>query len=151
MRRFRFKYSPIVWMLLLLVIAFSVGGLVMNIFNVIEYASFGSDKVITYSIVLSFNALLTIFALSVLFYGFYVIKDDRIYACFGFVRSKYLIKDIVEFAHFKKSDKLVAYFKDGKYTVIVIDKNHYDEFIAEVRKINPEILFENRIEGEDLP
>ena len=151
MKKFRFKYSPLVWALLIIVVAFSVAGLIMNIFNVVEYARFGSDKVVTYSVILFLDLILTIFSLSVLFYGFYVIKGDKFYACFGFVRSGFEIKNILEFEHFKKSDKLVAYFKYGKYTVIVIDKKDYDDFIAEIRKINPEIFFVKRIEGEDTP
>lgn len=151
MKKFRFKYSPLVLTLLILVVAFSIAGLILNIFNVIEYAKFGSDKLFTYSITLFLDFLLTVFALSVLFYGYYVIKGDKFYAFFGFIRSSFQIKDIISFAHFKKSDKLVAYFKNGKYTVIVIDKNEYDAFITEIRKINPEILFESKIDGEDTP
>jgi hypothetical protein len=97
------------------------------------------------------NAFLCVVAVSIAVHGAYVIKNDTLYAYFGIIPSKYEIKDIVEITHFKKTDKLVAYFKDGKYTVIVIDKNDYDDFVICIREVNRQIIFDKKIEGEDTP
>ena len=92
-----------------------------------------------------------IFVLSVIFYGRYVIKDGELIQYFGFLKTKTPLKEIVEITHFKKSDKLVVYFSDRKYTIIVIDKQYYEPFILVVRTENPSIVYDVKIEGEDTP
>jgi hypothetical protein len=80
-----------------------------------------------------------------------VIKNGKLYSYFGLIRSKIDLADIICLTHFKKSDKLVAYFKDGTYTVIVIASQEYGEFVRSVREQNPSILYNAKIDGEDTP
>ncbi len=151
MKKFRFKYSPVIWVLLCLVIALSLAGLGWNIFNFISFVHTDTIKTVLYAIVIALNAFLVFLAIAVATYGAYVIKDGNLYAYFGIIRSKYNVMDIVEITHFKKSDKLVAYFKDNKFTVIVISPSNYDDFVIAIREINKEIVFNKKIEGENTP
>ena len=151
MKSFKFRYSNTVWILLALVLVLSLAGLIWNIFNLIEFLPTGSYKVGTYSLIVVLTAILTLLVISVMVYGRYIIKDGKLYSYFGFIRSKMEINDIICLTHFKKSDKLVAYFKDETYTVIVISPEFYEEFISTVRKVNPSILYDAKIDGEDTP
>ena len=149
MKKFRFKYSATVWVLLAVVVILSTAGMVWNIFNLKEYLWAGAFKVTVYALIVLITAFLSLFALSVMAYGYYVIKKDCLYTQFGFVGSKVKISEITEITHFKKSNKLVAYFKDEKYSVIVIEEQNYDEFIKTLREINKEIKYSVKIDGED--
>ena len=53
--------------------------------------------------------------------------------------------------HFKKSDKLVIYFKDDSFTVIVISPEDYSDFVVALREVNPQIYYGVKIDGEDTP
>ena len=151
MKKFRFKYAPSVWILLSLVLLLSVAGLIWNIFNLTSYLSLSHTFKIVSSAIISIICLfLTAFVLSVLFYGNYIIKGDYLYTCFGFFKAKYKIKDIVCISLFKKSNKLVVYFLEQSYTVIVIDENLYDDFVLSLRKINQQIIYDTKIDGEDI-
>ncbi len=151
MKKFRFKFSPLVWVLITLVILLSLSGVAWNIYNVIYFADVNPEKIVTTAIILALNLAITIYALSLIFYSKYVIKKDCVYMYFGFIRSKIKISDIIQFSHFKKSDKLVAYFNDEKYTVIVISPDNYEKFILAVREINPHIYYSSEIDGEETP
>jgi hypothetical protein len=151
MKKFRFKYPVSVWVLLALVLVLAVAGLIWNVYNFITYLPIDLVKGVLYGVIVLLNAFLCVLGVSVAVYGYYVVKNDALYAYFGIIPSKYEIMDIVEITHFKKSDKLVAYFKDGKYAVIVIDKADYDQFVLAVREINRQIIFDKKIEGEDTP
>ena len=151
MKKFRFNYAPSVWVLLVAVLILSIGGLVWNIFNLVELYSFNNTlKIVSYSLIAFITLCLTVFVLSVIFYGNYVIKGEYLYTYFGFFRAKYSINDIVCISLFKKSNKLVVYFKEQTYTVIVIDESLYDDFVLSIRKINPKIIYDTKIDGEDL-
>ena len=61
------------------------------------------------------------------------------------------INDVVQITHFKKSDKLVLYFKDAKYTVVIISPEKYEDFIFALREENRQIIYDSRTDGEDEP
>lgn len=151
MKKFKFQYSPIVWVLLSIILIFCLGGLLWNVFNLAEYFWAGTAKIISYSLLILACLFLVVFVLSVMFYGNYVIKKECLYTCFGLIHTKVDIKDVVQIIHFKKSNKLVVYFSDQKYSVIVISPAKYDEFVLELRQQNPLIVFDAEIDGEDLP
>ncbi len=151
MKRFRFDYPFIVWLLLGVVLVLSGAGLGLNIFNLVEYSKLGVFKIILYSIVVMLNLLLVVLDVSVMVYGCYVIKDGFIYSYFGLIRTKTALSEISQFSLFKKSNKLVMYFNDAKYTVIIISPEKYDDFILCAREQNPKILYDTQIDGEDTP
>ena len=151
MKKFRFKYAPAVWVLLTVVLLLSVAGLVWNVFNLLEFLALNYTLKLVSSALISLICLfLTIFVLSVLFYGNYVIKGEVLCTYFGFFRAKYNINDIVCISLFKKSNKLVVYFKEQSYTVIVIDEELYSDFVLAIRKVNQQIIYDTRIDGEDV-
>lgn len=108
-------------------------------------------KIFSHAAMVVITALLIIFVLSVMVYGRYVLTDKYFVQYFGFIKIKTPIKNLVQITHFRKSDKLVLYFDDQKYTVIVIDKNYYDQFVMCVREVNSSVIFDVQIDGEDTP
>ena len=151
MKSFKFAYTKIVWALLFLVVTLALISLAWNIYNLICFLDDGLFKIISYSIIVVLTLALLIFTISVIFYGRYIIKDQCLISYFGFVRTKYKISNLTEITHFKKSDKLVVYFADNSYTVIVISPQYYDQFVLSIREQNPAIRFDAKIDGEDTP
>lgn len=148
---FKFKYSPVVWVLLSLVLALSLAGLTWNVYALIQNSWAGGVKVFSHVAMVIITAFLIIFVLSVMIYGRYLINDKFLVQYFGLIKIKTPISSLVQITHFKKSDKLVVYFDDQKYTVIVIDKSLYDEFVMRVREVNSNVIFDVQIDGEDTP
>ncbi len=151
MKSFKFRYSKTVWVLLCVVLILSVSGICWNVFNLVTFINDGALKTIAYVLIILLTTFLLAFVISVMAFGRYVIKDKDLIQYFGFLKSKTSLDDIVAITHFKKSNKLVLYFKDAKYTVIVISPTEYDNFVVSIRKANPSILFSSKIDGEDLP
>lgn len=151
MKKFRFKYSPIAWILLFAVLIISLGGLIWNVFSLIEYLWAGAIKIIGNAFIILFNLALVVLDVGVIAFGFYVVKDKKLICYFGLIKTEYDLEDVVAVTHFKKSDKLVVYFNDKKYTVIVISPDSYDDFIGAIRTENPQIIYDTKIDGEDTP
>ena len=149
MKKFRFQYSPIVWILVSIIFVMCLLGFIWNIFNLTEYNPLNTFRLVSYILLAVITFGLTIFSISLLVYGRYVIKNGQLYTYFGFVRSKINIGDIVCITHFKKSDKLVIYLKERSYSVIVISKDNYNNFVLALREQNREILYDTKIDGED--
>lgn len=151
MKSFKFKYSVPVYVLLVIILALTLAGLGLNVFNLISYFDVSTYKFIVYCILSLLNVILFVLALSVLFGGKYVITKEYLYTCFGFIKIKSDINEIISIVLFKKSEKCVIYFKDAKYTVIVIDKSQYEQFVLSLRELNPKITYSAKTDGEDTP
>lgn len=140
MNNFKFAYGKGVWILLSLAIPLSLAGLGWNIYNLVYFAAEGIYKILAYGLSVLICAALSAFCISVAVYGRYVFKNGCLYLHFGFVYTKTDTKDIVRITHFLKSDKLVMYFKDAKYSVVVIAPELYKEFAQTVKTFNPNVI-----------
>lgn len=141
MQKFRFKYSTSVWVLLSLVLLLTAGGIIWNVFNLIEYSWAGAFKIVIYAVIICLTACIFLFVLLSMINGCYVIKNGFLYTCFGLIKNKVNLDLATQITYFTFSNKLVLYFNDQKYSVIVIPPERYDDFIKAVRESNRAILF----------
>lgn len=148
---FKFKYTPLVWALLILVAVFSVAGIAWNIYNLVYFLYAGALKIITYSLLICVTIALAVLAFSVIFFGRYTISDKELIMHLGLFKNKTNIDDVVQITHFKKSDKLVVYFADAKYSVLLIAPSEYEHFVLSLRAKKPSVIYDSRIDGEDTP
>ena len=79
----------------------------------------------------------------------YKVTDSEIVLWFGIVKSVYKIKDIESIHLFTKTNKLVLYFKDGKYTVIVVKPEWYNDFTKDILAKNDKIRYDVSISDKD--
>ncbi len=150
MKSFRYKFNGLTWILLSVVLAISLVGAGFNIYNLV-FALKGEifvQKVIISCFVLAVNLFLIAFVISVMLFSKYAVKQDCVLLYFGIIRSKTKLNEILQFTHFKKSNKLVAYFNNQQYSVIVISPNKYDEFVNAVRENNPSVYYDSQSEEE---
>ena len=141
MKKYRFNYSTAVGALIALVILISAAGIVLNILTVIKYLNANMLNTVLYSMLTILTTVLFAEAVAIAFNGAYKINEEYLFSCFGLVRTKILINDITEIKVFSKTDKLVLYFKTGKYTVIIISPEKFADFIADLIKVNPQIYY----------
>ena len=148
MNKFKYKHTTLVWALLFIVLALAVASVVWNGIILIKKINLGANNLLSSALMLLVGVFLTAFCVSVLTACKYVVKKDKVVLRFGFIPTTYAIQDVVQFTHFKKSDKLVMYFQDATYTVIVISPTQYQAFVDSIRKQNSKIIFD--FESEDL-
>ena len=148
MKKFRLKLSTSLIVLLCLVAVLSLAGAGWNVYNVFATAAIGGGKTWSYLLITALTVLIFVLALSVLLFGRYVIKDGKLTVYFGLIPSTSKLEDVVAINHFKLSDKLVIYFKDAKYSVIIISPKDYDKFVLAIREANPKITFESKNDNQ---
>lgn len=147
--KFRFKYSPLVWVLLVAVAILTVISFGWNVFNITEYSAFNGSKTITYAIVLVLDTLLFVCTMSVIICGYYKIDKSGIVCRLGIFSHKYSILSIVSVVKFEKDNKLVVFFKDKSYTVILIKDTRHQEFVNAIKSQKPEISYELELQASE--
>ena len=149
MKKFKFKFPPLVWVLLWVILIVCASGFALNVYNLVQFIGYKFFKILPFAIYVIITAFLIFVVLSVMFFSNYSLKKGCLYISFGIFISKTKIDEIVSITHFKKSDKLVVYFKHQAFSVIVISKEKYDDFVLSLREFNKAILFNKQIDGED--
>ena len=139
---FRFKFSPIVWILIIVVLGLLIAGVVLNVSNLINF--WGYDTLDTVTYILTGIMDLALFTATILFMinSKYVITKEQIkYVMWG-TTKKIPLNKIYEIAFYKLSNKLVLRLVDGDYTVVMIDSKNYQKFVDVLRSFNSQILYQ---------
>ena len=140
MKKIKFKFNSAVLLLLGLVIFLCLGGCAWNIYSAVVYHGFEQLKFFSYLITAILTLAIAVFAIITLLSSHYTVKDDKFILRLGLIVEKTDLAQIVQITHFKKKDKLVVYFSDKKYSVIVIDKEKHDDFIDMLKNQNSAIV-----------
>ena len=105
---------------------------------------------IQHVVILAACGLLIVLLVSILIRSVYTITDKEIVLWFGIIKSTYKIADIESVHLFTKTNKLVLYFKNERYTVIVVKPEWYNEFTKEILAKNDRIRYDVSVtDGSD--
>ncbi|MBR5900499.1 MAG: PH domain-containing protein [Clostridia bacterium] len=150
MKSFKFKYAIAVYVMLVAVIILSIVGAVWNVYSAIEYFGVVQPKAVSSMLTAILCLVLLIIAFLVLFNGKYIIKDGNLTTRIGVFAVKTPVREICAVTHFKKSDKLVVYFDEAKFSVIVISPEFYEQFISSLKETNPAILYSSQNDEKNV-
>ena len=146
MKSFKIEYKLYVKIFLSLALIISIAGLVFNIISIVEYFNLSTRKLISHVLLTVVTAFLCVIISSLLFFGRYKIKDGKLITCFGILRFKTDVFDLLNATHFKRTNILVIYYKNAEYSVIMISPEFYKDFIKAIRLENPN--FYSNVESE---
>ena len=142
MKTYKFKLSKVAALLSALAIILSLGGNALTVYRIIKlgFASFtvGVQHVVMLIVCV---ALLVVF-ISLLIRSYYKITDKEIILKFGVIKSVFKIEEITSVHLFTKTNKLVVYFKNETYTVIVVKENWHKDFIDDLLSKNDKIVYD---------
>lgn len=141
MKKFKFKFSPVLITMLILLLAVSVLGLTLNLirfFNPLSSEYLGVKPIIfaVLSLVLFLTAVLTIF------FSGYKIKNNELYFFVGLIKITLDIKKVLLIKELNKK-RLFLVYNDGKFTAIIINQKEFSSFIKTLKEINPKIIYES--------
>lgn len=96
-----------------------------------------------YIILYLVSILLAVLITAMLIRSRYTVTEKQIILQFGLIKSKYEIKSIYSIHLFQGSNKLALYFDDyhTKYTVVVVNRSWYDDFVKTLLERKPSIEF----------
>lgn len=139
MKKFRFYFSFPVWALIILSLLCALGGIGINIYNIVTAVK--GTNLFKYISFLVLCVILAVFLLSVIINSNYKIKGDKLYLYFGFIKTTYLLKDALNVTHFEDKNMLILFFTEEEYARIVINKQKFNLFADAITKVNDKICY----------
>lgn len=142
MKTYNFRLSKLVLALLIAALAASFGGIGFTAYRIYRLGFSTVLLGIQHVVILIACVLLIVILVSILIRSCYKITDKEVLLWFGIIKSAYKIADIESVHLFTKTNKLVLYFKNERYTVIVVKPEWYNDFIKELLSKNSKIRYD---------
>lgn len=144
MNTYRFKLSKAAIAGCIFGIILGLVGIGFTIYRILSPSlGFSSPQLIIQHVVIIIASLLALSVFpSILIRSVYKVGDKELVLWFGFIKSVYKIDDMESIHLFTKSNKLVIYFKDERYTVIVVKPDWYNEFTKDICSRNNKIRYD---------
>ena len=149
MRTFRFRFSKLIILLQIAAMVLAAAAIAYTVYRMITLGFGDASLIIQYVLLLLFGVGAIVIFSAMLIRSVYIVGKNEIILRFGLIKSVYKIKEIESIRLFSKTNKLVLYFKNEKYTVISVKPEWYNEFIREVLSHNLNIRYDVSITDKD--
>ncbi|MBO5714417.1 MAG: hypothetical protein J6R83_03220 [Clostridia bacterium] len=147
---FRFKISPLVWALIVIVVGLLVTGIILNVQNLIEFWGYDTLDTVTYVLTSIMDLALLVATVMFIINSKYVITKNYVKFLMWGNPKKIPLDKITELTLYKLSNKLVLRYNVSDYTVVMIDVKNYQRFIDVLRSFNNQIFYlENTEENKN--
>lgn len=149
MRTFRFRFSKLIILLQIAAMVLAAAAIAYTVYRMITLGFGDASLIIQYVLLLLFGVGAIVIFSAMLIRSVYIVGKNEIVLRFGLIKSVYKIKEIESIRLFSKTNKLVLYFKNEKYTVISVKPEWYNDFIREVLSHNLNIRYDVSITDKD--
>lgn len=149
MRTFRFRFSKLIILLQIAAMVLAAAAIAYTVYRMITLGFGDASLIIQYVLLLLFGVGAIVIFSAMLIRSVYIVGKNEIILRFGLIKSVYKIKEIESIRLFSKTNKLVLYFKNEKYTVISVKPEWYNNFIREVLSHNLNIRYDVSITDKD--
>ena len=151
MKTYKFKLSKAAVILTIAGILLGLGAIGFTIWRIYRTGFSEPLYIIQHVVLLLVGTIAIVIFASILIRSVYKITDKEIVLWFGIIKSTFKISDIESLHLFTKTNKLVIYFKDEKYTVVVVKPDWYNEFCKEILARNEKIRYDVSVSDSDEP
>ena len=142
MRTFRFRFSKLIILLQIAAMVLAAAAIAYTVYRMITLGFGDASLIIQYVLLLLFGVGAIVIFSAMLIRSVYIVGKNEIILRFGLIKSVYKIKEIESIRLFSKTNKLVLYFKNEKYTVISVKPEWYNEFTKELLSKNDKIRYD---------
>ena len=136
--KFKIQHTPLIIALCIAALILCIIAVIVSVLRIIDFGINGFNDVIKYPFLIAVSLFCIVLVISVLLKSQYIIDNQSLISQFGFVKSKFAIKDITAVVLDTDTYKLTVKFGE-EYTVAGLNKQWNEEFVRALLKVNPSI------------
>jgi hypothetical protein len=145
MKKFKYKFSKLITILIFVGLAFCIVGFCLNLYlNITNGTSSAADPIypiIQYTLLYFVTVVLFVLLVSFLVKSYYAVTEKYFITNFGFVKSKYNIELIETISLDRTTNKLAITFEDTSFINVVVNETWYNDFVDALLAANPKIEY----------
>ena len=154
-KKFKIKFSPLIIGLCIAIYALCIAGAVLSVWRIIRFGIHNFSDALQCPFLIAVCIFCIVLVTSILLRSEYVVDDRHFIAKYGFIKSKFFIKDVTAILLDTDTQKLTVYFGE-QFIVVTTSPNCNEPLVRALLTINPDIdysftLTENKpsIDDED--
>ena len=138
---FRYKFTPVLILCCILGLLLAIVGIIENVYRMIANGGiFNLTDVLKYPFLIAVCGFLIILIIALLVKSQYVVTDEYFITQFGFIKTKFLLKEITSIVHDRDTHKLSVYLGEIFY-VISCSAEWEDDFVHSILQSNGDISY----------
>ncbi len=145
MKKYKYKFSNLIIVVLILGCVLAVGALTLNAYRFISNVKQNNELLLydylSLILVIALSVAFIVCAIWALLNSHYQITDKAVILKWGLIKTTILASDIVEIKLITTKNRLELIFKDESYFIVVIQNNSFNDFVDELRSKFPKIAF----------
>lgn len=137
---FKYRLTPVMLTLAIAVLALCLAGIGVSIYRIVKSVPQGFSDYLKSPLLILISVFCIAVVIGILVKSQYVVTSEEYILQFGFIKSKYPIKDITSLQLDSDTKKLTVNLRDG-YTVLSLNETDNDDFVKTIQTLNPEVEF----------
>ena len=137
---FKYQFTPTLIILSIVVIMLCLAGMTVSIYRIVHFGVSGLSGALKSPLLVAICVFCIALMVSVLVKSQYIVDETYYTTQFGFIKSKFLIKDITKLELDTDTQKLTV-FVGEQFSVLSLSPVWNHEFIAAIREVKPDIEF----------
>ena len=145
---FKYKFTITMTLLIVAVLLLSLAGIGVSSYRIWKNGIHGLNDVLKDPLLILVCLFLIAIVLGILIKSQYVITETHYVTQFGFIRSKFLIKDVTAVTLDMNTKKLTVNVGE-QYTVLSLSPEWHNDFIQALLAVNPKIKYDVTLTDAD--
>ena len=137
---FKYQFTPTLIVLSIAVFVLCLSGMAVSIYRIVKFGVNGFTEGLKSPLLIAICIFCIVLMISVLAKSQYIVDEQYYTTQFGFIKSKFPIKDVTKLELNTDTQKLTVYVGE-QFSVLSLSPTWNDEFIAAIREVNPNIEF----------
>ena len=135
---FKIKFQPLILWLSVAVFALCTGGIALSVWRIFKFGIHGFTDVIKYPFLIAVCGFCIVLMICILIKSQYAIDGEYFITQYGFIKSKFAIKEITALTLDIQAQKLTIHFGE-QFLVLAVCESWQEQLIRALLKINPDI------------
>ena len=145
MKRYKYKFTPLVITLLIALCVIAVVCMGLNIYRLIDNISKNNQitlmNSISYVVIIILSIVAIVLVISIFVKSYYQITENSVVLRWGLIKNVIELKSVKQIKLSKVKGRLELIFEDESYFVILTNQLWFEEFVDQIKSKRPEIIF----------
>ena len=135
---FKYKFTPAMIILAISALFLCVGGIAISAYRIVQYGLRELTDYLTSPLLIGICLLCIVVVIALLIRSRYIVTQEHYITQFGFIKSKFPIKDITAVILDTTTNKLTV--KVGEqFSILSLSPEWNHDFVQALREVNPKI------------
>ncbi len=145
MKKYKYKFTPLVIVLLIALLVIAVCCIGLNVYrlvdNILKNNEINFYSWISYAVIILLSIIAIVLVISIFVKSYYEITEKAVILRWGLIKNEIDLKMVKQIKLSAVNHKLELIFEDESFFVILTNELWFEDFVDEIKQKRPQIVF----------